>query len=418
MDINLHSFILVVGVIVIIFIVVDGIKKVREAPSNQFDDDILDNDLLDSDSEFVARPESKQEQNFNELEIADELVTEAFVGELPDDGSNIPEADAENRAEQFEKNLTQEMAEDDFSANDEPEFEHFSAIEDKNTDSTDSVEAPEHPRKRHANQPSKSEVEDKRRALAKSQAPVENILEPLLDVPESVPVLMEPVHLGGEVDPNPPVQHEIALPEFVQQSLKQPAVITAALAEPDFDSFSIDDLDNFPLEQEPVEVVQAPSTTENTSPVGEKLSARPVAQEVFVINVLKETGPLLKGAELHHIFKACDMRHGEMGIFHRFEEPNAQGKIQFSVVNALKPGSFDLTTIDVMETKGISLFMSLPGPDDAMGAFDAMAEVALVFARNFGASMYDESHSDLTPQTLEHYRNRVREYSRKQFSKK
>jgi cell division protein ZipA len=415
MDINLHSFILVVGVIVIIFIVVDGIKKVREAPSNQFDDDILDNDLLDSDSEFVAKPESNDEQHFNELEIADELVTEAFVGELPDDEAYVPEA---------KKTPPQAMAEHDFTADDEPEFEHFSAIEDKITDSADSIDstdsatAPEHPRKRHANQPSKSEVEDKRRELAKSQAPEENILEPLLDVPESVPVLMEPVQLGSEIDPNPPVQHEIALPEFVQQSLKEPAVITAALAEPNFDSFSMDDLDNFPLEQEPVEVDQSPSTTESTSPVGEKLSARPVAEEVFVINVLKETGPLLKGAELHHIFKACDMRHGEMGIFHRFEEPNAQGKIQFSVVNALKPGSFDLTTIDDIETKGISLFMSLPGPDDAMGAFDAMAEVALVFARNFGASMYDESHSDLTPQTLEHYRNRVREYSRKQFSKK
>jgi cell division protein ZipA len=406
MDINLHSFILVVGVIVIIFIVVDGIKKVREAPLNQFDDDILDNDLLDSDSEFVARPESNHEQHFNELEIADDLVTEAFVGELPDDEPYIPEA---------ERTPAQVMVQDDFIADDEPEFEHFSATEDK---MTDSIEAPEHPRKRHENQPSKSEVEDKRRALAKSQAPEENILEPLLDVPESVPVLMEPVQLGGEVDPNPPVQHEIALPEFVQQSLKEPAVITAALAEPNFDSFSIDDLDNFPLKQEPVEIGQVPSSTVNILSVGEKLSARPVAQEVFVINVLKETEPLLKGAELHHIFKACDMRHGEMGIFHRFEEPNAQGKIQFSVVNALKPGSFDLTTIDAMETKGISLFMSLPGPDDAMGAFDAMAEVALVFARNFGASMYDESHSDLTPQTLEHYRNRVREYSRKQFSKK
>jgi cell division protein ZipA len=408
MDINLHSFILVVGLIVIIFIVIDGIKKVREAHSSQFDDDVLDNDLLDSDSVFEARPQSNDEQHLNELEIADDLVTEAFVGEFSDN---------------IEKTPLPQSVENEFIADDEPPLEQFSASEDNLDELIDEVPVSqylvsEHPRKRHAGQPSKSEVEGKRRELAGSQAPKEHILEPLLDVPESVPVLMEPVQLGGEVDPNPPVQHEIVLPEFVQQSLKDQAVIKADSPEPDLDSFTVDDSDNIPLDDYPLQMGQTQHTAENTLSVGEKLSERPAAQEVFVINVLKETGPLLTGAELHHIFKACDMHHGEMGIFHRFEEPGAQGKIQFSVVNALKPGSFDLTTIDAMETKGISLFMSLPGPEDAMGAFDAMAEVALVFARNFGASMYDESHSDLTPQTLEHYRNRVREYSRKQFSKK
>jgi cell division protein ZipA len=411
MDINLHSFILVVGLIVIIFIVVDGIKKVREARSSQFDDDVLDNDLLDSDSAFEAAPQSTDELHFNELEITDDLVTEAFVGEPQD---------------YIAKMSSHTLAEDEFVTDDEPMLEHFSASGDSLAEQIDEVpvseaQLSERPRKRHANQPSKSEVEHKRRELAESQAPEENIIEPLLGVPESVPVLMEPVHLGGEVDPNPPVQHEIVLPEFVQQSLKDQAVITAELpvsgSEPDLNSFAVDDLDDFPLD-DLLKTDQAQYSAGNAFPVGEKLSERPAAQEVFVINVLKETGPLLTGAELHHIFKACDMRYGEMSIFHRFEEANAQGKIQFSVVNALKPGSFDLATIDDMETKGISLFMSLPGPHDAMGAFDAMAEVALVFARNFGASMYDESHSDLTPQTLEHYRNRVREYSRKQFSKK
>ena len=139
-----------------------------------------------------------------------------------------------------------------------------------------------------------------------------------------------------------------------------------------------------------------------------------MAQEVFVIHVLNENG--LSGLDLRRVFTACDMRFGEMNIFHRFEKANAQGKIQFSVANSLEPGSFDMDNMDALSTSGISLFMSLPGPDNAMEAFDAMAEVALVFARNFNANLCDDSHSDLTPQTLEHYRQRIRDFSRKHLS--
>jgi len=137
-----------------------------------------------------------------------------------------------------------------------------------------------------------------------------------------------------------------------------------------------------------------------------------------VINILKQDGSGLLGKDLNHVFSACDMRFGEMDIFHRFEKANAQGKIQFSVANAIQPGTFDMASIDELVTPGISLFMSLPGPEKPMEAFDAMAEVALVFARNFDATLHDDTHSDLTPQTLEHYRNRIREFTRKHLSHK
>jgi cell division protein ZipA len=479
MDINLHSFILMVGLIVITFIVVDGIKKVREARSNQFNDDPLDNDLLESDFDDGDQYGDQDESHFNDLEIADDLVSGSFVTEHSEDRLHMStkndadldsgvesdiaqpefnnEIESEYAYEQAPSNpladplqpSSDQLSTDDVTPEGEPSFESFSASDDNTTDfledelSSDSntatlikpetetlVKTHRHPRKQHASQPSKIEVENRRRELEQANEPEVSIYEPLLDVPKTVPVLMEPVQLGGEVDPNPPVQHEMHLPRFVRQTLQEePVVAQQGEADADalgVDSFSVDD-DDFTDNELTDDDVNGSSDSAighsqtrniNSLPVGEKLSERPVAQEVFVINVLKEDGPLLKGSELHHIFTACDMRHGEMDIFHRFEEENAQGKIQFSVVNALKPGTFDLNVIDTMETKGISLFMSLPGPEDAMGAFDAMAEVALVFARNFGASMYDESHSDLTPQTLEHYRNRIREYSRKQFSKK
>ena len=454
MDINLHSFILVVGLIVILFIVIDGIKKVREARSNQFDDDVLDSDILATDVPL----DQNEESNFREFEIADDVVKGSFVSEgsansnfesphSEDDLENIlgvvgannditaasfsePESPSVDsslmEAPIIEPSVMDAPVVDDvYSADTDASTEALESFSvdndfDENEDMVNGAlknKATVQPRKIHTDQPSKSEVESRKKQIEEEQGSVQEVVEPLQDIPETVPVLMEPVELGLEVDPNPPQQQEMHLPEFVQQTLQDEPIV-ALKSEPDFESFSIDDVESFG-EEDSDQFGSAVATERKVEvPVGEKLEERPAAEEIFVINVLKENGPLLKGSELHHIFKACDMRHGEMDIFHRFEEENAQGKIQFSVVNALKPGSFDLTTIDDMETKGISMFMSLPGPEDPMAAFDAMAEVGLVFARNFNANLYDESHSDLTPQTLEHYRNRIREYSRKQFSKK
>lgn len=460
MDINLHSFILVVGLIVILFIVVDGIKKVRQARSNQFEDDVLNADVLTSE---LPIDDGLSETNFREFEIADDLVKDSFVTDAPEkftsksDHSKVESdystdsvsyAEAKHGDASLGDSVPTEMVSESLPESDvdtelndsaplivdkvdtllhsaqpstnkvEPELEvleSFSVNESTEPTPAATIKPAPHPRKVHTNQPSKAEVESRRREIEQSQTEAPKTI-PLEDVPEAVPVLMEPVELGGEVDPNPPVQQEMHLPEFVQQTLNEEPII-AVESEPDFESFSIDDVEHFgvdPVDQAVSE--KAPKAA--TIVVGEKLSERPAAEEIFVINVLKESQPLLKGADLHHIFKVCDMRHGEMDIFHRFEKENAQGKIQFSVVDALTPGTFDLNTIDTMETKGISMFMSLPGPEDPMAAFDAMAEVALVFARNFNANLYDESHSDLTPQTLEHYRNRIREYARKQFSKK
>jgi cell division protein ZipA len=442
MDINLHSFILVLGLIVILFIVIDGIKKVREARSNHFDEDVLDGDLLASEDPSIYH----EEGSFCELEIADDLVNRSFVDDESDNREQVHLSDpVDNTADSHSDALDREVdSEEHFQSldgkmetdsiddplyssdmnSDSDTLESFSVDSGLVEEVEEPILAPQgkakvQPRKIHSDQPSKSEVESRRNEIQAAQTP-EMHHAPLENIPETVPVLMEPVELGGEVDPNPPLQQEMVLPEFVQQTLQDEPII-ATKTEPGLESLSIDDVGGYTKELDASQASDVQSNTYETKkrlPVGERLEERPPAEEIFVINVLKENGPLLSGAELHHIFNACDMRHGEMDIFHRFEKENAQGKIQFSVVNALKPGTFDLNSIDEMETKGISMFMSLPGPEDPMAAFDAMAEVGLVFARNFSASLYDESHSDLTPQTLEHYRNRIREYSRKQFSKK
>ncbi|MAA71493.1 MAG: hypothetical protein CL679_07175 [Bermanella sp.] len=459
MDISLHSFILVVGVIVIAFIVLDGVKKVRAARKSQLNQPLEGYEELDALSSDDAMPV------FDDLEIEDDFLKQGLSQEqnknsLNDDLNlneknafeSVSDASGQNLSETASQQAIQEtlhepvdsvepifnvledaqpLAETAATAVDD-DFEHFSAERDGNFDVEGDqlvstrretknghvsnvqderacallVKEPKSSPQRVSKEALAAQLakvkEEANAHLAQPSAPVEE--EITVDDKEPVPVLMEPVELGQKVDPNPPKQHELVLPEFIQQTL-QDEPIYAVEQEPVASSMKTDPL------MEYIDDVQA-------LPVGEKLSEREAAQEIFVINILKQDSHGLQGRELHHVFNVCDMRHGEMGIFHRFEEANAQGKIQFSVVNAIEPGTFDLQSIDELVTPGISLFMSLPGPDKPMEAFDAMAEVALVFARNFNATLHDDTHSDLTPQTLEHYRNRVREFSRKHLSHK
>lgn len=140
-------------------------------------------------------------------------------------------------------------------------------------------------------------------------------------------------------------------------------------------------------------------------------------QEVIVINVDAKTEKEFVGAEVKRLLEACGLEHGEMSIFHRHEEDDLLSPIQFSVANAVEPGYFDPQTLDTVSTPGVSFFLSLPGPKDYMKAFEFMLETAQCFATNLNGELRDEHRSVITSQTIEHCRQRVREFERKRLSK-
>lgn len=183
-----------------------------------------------------------------------------------------------------------------------------------------------------------------------------------------------------------------------------------------------------PIVQEPV--VQADAESER----GDELSAsRPVergvestvdveqggaadAQELIVLNVVSGDDKPYAGADLLQVLLACDLRYGRMNIFHRFEKANGSGAEQFSVANLVEPGNFDLDAIDGFSTPGVVFFMNMPGPEKPMQAFDAMLETARCLVNNLGGELRDQSHSVATKQTLEHYRQRIRDFERRQLT--
>ncbi len=143
---------------------------------------------------------------------------------------------------------------------------------------------------------------------------------------------------------------------------------------------------------------------------------RPPAQEVVVINVLAGREQAFEGQAVKDLFEACGLAYGDMEIYHRHEQPDTISPVQFSVANVVEPGTFRPQDIPAMTTPGISFFMSLPGPTNSMQAFDFMLETAQCVVRNLGGELKDENRSVMTAQTIEHCRQRIREYERKKRS--
>jgi cell division protein ZipA len=140
-------------------------------------------------------------------------------------------------------------------------------------------------------------------------------------------------------------------------------------------------------------------------------------EDVIVINVLRRGGGTLAGADLLEAITDAGLRFGDMNIFHRYAA-NDRKRIEWSLASAVEPGTFDLGAMDEFETRGVTLFLQLPGPEQPLESLEDMVAVARDLAERLDAELKDEQHSVMTAQTIEHCRNRIREFARRQMSKR
>ena len=159
------------------------------------------------------------------------------------------------------------------------------------------------------------------------------------------------------------------------------------------------------------------SGTEDVPAPQEESPVQALDSEVFMLNVLARSTNGFRGEDILHILLACDLRFGDMNFFHRHELEAGRGAIQFSVANMMQPGVFDIDNMSDFNTPGLVFFLTLPGPEDMMTAFDYMLETAQAVARNLDGDVLDESRSALTKQTLEHCRQQIRDLERRMLAK-
>lgn len=152
-------------------------------------------------------------------------------------------------------------------------------------------------------------------------------------------------------------------------------------------------------DEEPVEEEVAEIEAEDEGP-----------REVVIINVMARQGYHFHGSDLLAVVREQGLQLGDMSIFHRHEKPDGSGRVVFSMANIVKPGTFDLATMDQFSTPGVSLFLQLPNKYGNMAAFELMLETALVLREQLDGELKDENRSVFTRQTIEHVRQRIRDF--------
>jgi len=145
---------------------------------------------------------------------------------------------------------------------------------------------------------------------------------------------------------------------------------------------------------------------------------QPPVEEVLVINVVAREGDGFKGSALLQNILESGLRFGEMDIFHRHESMAGNGEVLFSMANGVKPGTFDLDDIDHFSTRAVSFFLGLPGPRHPKQAFDVMVAAARKLSQELNGELKDDQRSVMTAQTIEHYRQRIVEFERRQLTHK
>lgn len=411
MELNLRTVLVILGALVMLGILIDGFRRMRRARQEalkldvkgdfKFPEDNFSSELPNGGSRVIAERD------------ADALLEDSktFRDQLDD----IPGLSALNQMEKHARDdlaadVQENLHEERIYAG-EPDFQHDSY---------------------HLDEP---------KTVIKSEQARERVIpkpKPL-NLDENVPLLMDVEELGEELAAQPAIADAEEVEESAERSQANDESIEITVDDVEGIKASVGDISDLMSTEEKNakalnEVSQQPLVSDEEgrqqaqemiaqaayTPVkkpglhAEVLADRPVPDLVLVTHVVPHDEEGFCGEDILYLVNSCDLRHGEKGIFHRFELENGEGSVQFSMANSFNPGTFDPAALLHQRIYGVSLFMSLPGPAKAMSAFEAMSEMASVIARNLGGDVHDETHSIMALQTIEHNRQQVRDFVRKQ----
>jgi len=137
-------------------------------------------------------------------------------------------------------------------------------------------------------------------------------------------------------------------------------------------------------------------------------------ERIVTLFVATRSGEMLAGSDVVVAAEKAGLQFGDMGIFHRMASGKASEGPVFSMANMVKPGSFDMSKLDALETPGVTLFMTLPGPLAALDAWEMLLPTAQRLAELLDATVLDEERNALGRQRIAHLRDELRAWDRQQ----
>ena len=151
---------------------------------------------------------------------------------------------------------------------------------------------------------------------------------------------------------------------------------------------------------------------EAAAPGPEAATEAPPSEQLVVVSVVAEPGAEFEGEALLKAFQHNKLKFGEHHIFHRVVFRDNREQPVFSVANLVKPGNFATQDMQGFATPGVTLFLQLPGPIDAVEAFDDFVKTAERLAVELGGELRDEQRQLLSHQGLMLMRDRIAKHRR------
>ncbi len=363
---SLREWLLIIGVIVLVGILVDGFRRM-----------------------WLARKRA------NELRFGLEEVKggpEAYGSELPNGGARISRTEGQPHHEARRQRI-------------EPDF----------SDPLASGDAPEQPTPRPVKQSqlnARTDIPDLEDTLPAADELLDDGSFAATDLStEQSPQEAGQFGFTTTENDSQPVSERIDTAAYLKtETLTPDGVEQVAITQPlETDETQADNL--FPDVQS--SAAQEPAQTAAASAAPTQKRQKP--DEFFIIHVFAR-GQKFSGEQLLQQVMSSGMRFGEMNIFHGLENQDGIEAIEFSMANAEEPGVFNLDNMDMLQTTAVTFFMSLPGPSSALQTLNRMEQAARNMANALNGELKDENHSVFTQQTLEHYRQRVRDYELRQLA--
>jgi cell division protein ZipA len=134
--------------------------------------------------------------------------------------------------------------------------------------------------------------------------------------------------------------------------------------------------------------------------------------KIVTLYIAARAGEVLRGPDIVVAAEKTGLTYGHMNVFHRLVEGHPERGPVFSVANIMKPGSFDMATIQALETPAIAFFLTLPAPLPALDGWEMMLPTAQRMAELLDGVVLDESRNALGRQRIQHLRDELRAYDR------
>ena len=132
--------------------------------------------------------------------------------------------------------------------------------------------------------------------------------------------------------------------------------------------------------------------------------------EVIVVWLFARPGRQLDGETLLKTFVSHGLKCDADRVFKK-ADPRCGGP-WYAVANGVEPGTFDISRPAALETPGVVMLLNLGEVRDPGPAFEDMLDVAQDLAIALDAELKDERMSEMSAQTIEHCRQRIRDHRR------